>query len=91
MTLANTGRGTLDLDGWTVLDRAGHAYRFGPTKLAAGQRIQLHTGVGADTVHVRFWGRRRAVWNNRGDTITLVRPDGLVHESLSVRPKGARR
>lgn len=91
VTLANTGRGTLDLDGWTVLDRAGHAYRFGPTKLAAGQRIQLHTGVGADTVHVRFWGRRRAVWNNRGDTITLVRPDGLVHESLSVRPKGARR
>lgn len=77
--LSNGGRETLDLAGWTVSDAAGHTYTVpAGVSLAPGAAVTLYTGEGADTAADLYWGNGRAVWNNGGDTITVVDASGAV-------------
>lgn len=68
------GPGGLDLEGWELTDRAGHRYTFGPGRVRPGRVVRVRTGgdPADDGESDRHWGRRRAVWNNRGDTVSLV-------------------
>jgi hypothetical protein len=91
VTIVNTGTSAVDLLGWAVVDRAGHTYRFPATTVAAGRQVHVHTGIGTDTPTRRYWGRTRAVWNNTGDTITLVGADGLVRDQVTAHPQGGTR
>lgn len=70
---------SLDLSGWTVRDEAGHEYTVpdGFT-LVPGEQVTLHTGEGSDTETDLYWGQTGAVWNNGGDTVTVVDADGAV-------------
>lgn len=75
----NRGDDTLDLTGWTVRDGAGHEYDFPEGfALGPGERVTLHTGSGTDTGGDLYWGRTRAIWNNNGDTVTVMSGDGEV-------------
>ncbi len=79
------GAGDLDLTGWRLMDASGrHRYHFGPLALAAGTTLAVHSGgdpadntVDAGGGHV-YWGRRAAVWNNRGDVVRLVDRHGVL-------------
>lgn len=86
ITFTNTGDRSLDLSGWTVRDEAGHTYTFpeGIT-LSPDEEIMLHTGTGTDTATDLYWGAQSAVWNNAGDTITVITADGetVLEESYS--------
>lgn len=74
----NTGNLPLRLAGWRVRDRASHTYVFPDIEVLPGATITLHTGRGTDTASDLYWGRRQAVWNNRGDAVYLLDPHGVV-------------
>lgn len=78
VTLTNTGDTELDLEGWTLSDAAGHAYEFGDVTLAPGDSITVHTGSGTDTETDVYWGSKRPVWNNDGDTVVVQNASGSV-------------
>ncbi len=80
LTLRNIGTATAALQGWTVADRVGHRYAFGAVTLLPGSTLSLHTGPGRDREGELFWGRRQAVWNNRGDTVFLRDADGGLQQ-----------
>jgi micrococcal nuclease len=75
----NTGNGALGVGGWTVVDDAGHSYRFpAGTSVVAGETLTLYTGHGADSDGERYWGSDSAIWNNGGDTILVQNASGEV-------------
>jgi hypothetical protein len=69
----NDGDEQLDLTGYTIRDANGTAFDVpdGFT-LGANQRFRLHTGTGDRTDSDLYWGRSKAVWNNDGDTVTVL-------------------
>lgn len=77
----NDGDADLDLTGWGVKDEsATHRYRFPDGfVLAPGATVRLHTGCGTDTAASLYWcNRGSAVWNNSGDTVFVLDPNGNV-------------
>jgi endonuclease YncB( thermonuclease family) len=75
----NENGGSVDLSGYTLEDAAGATYTF-PSgfTLADGATVRVHTGSGTDSSTDLYWGRGSAVWNNSGDTATLVTAGGDV-------------
>jgi hypothetical protein len=69
--VTNAGRRAVDLDGWTLSDRAGHTYTFQGLRLDGRSTVRVHTGIGRDTHHDVYQDRRAYVWNNDGDRATL--------------------
>ncbi|MET9646222.1 lamin tail domain-containing protein [Streptomyces syringium] len=69
--IVNTGRHAVNLKGWTLKDADRHTYRFGHLRLAAHQKVRVHTGIGRDTVRDVYQNRRAYVWDNKKDTATL--------------------
>ncbi len=87
--LKNTGDKARRLTGWQIRDRGSdHVYTFDAYRLAAGRRVTIHTGRGADTRRHRYWDLDWYVWNNTGDTARLRNRsgeliDGCRWESVS--------
>jgi micrococcal nuclease len=80
----NAGEATLLPGGWTVRDEAGHTYAFPDGfELGPGELVTLYTGSGRDTATALYWGRSGAVWNNGGDTVTIVDESGGAVLELS--------
>ncbi len=52
-------------------------FRLGPNK-----SVTLHTGKGRNGGGHIYWGRSSAVWNNTGDTTTLIDRRGRVLDRL---------
>ncbi len=78
VVIANNTGDTIALQGWQIADRARHVYSFGNISLAPATTLTLHTGIGVDSATDIFWGRKAAVWNNRGDTVYLIDADSVV-------------
>lgn len=67
------------IGGWLLCDGANHCFRFpAGAVLAAGGQLVVHTGSGRADGTRYYMGRRRAVWNNSGDTATLYDDTGAV-------------
>jgi PKD repeat protein len=79
VTVRNDGSWDVDLTGWTVSDEGGHVYGF-PVGfvLAAGASVSIHTGVGADSADVLYWGWFEEIWTNRSDIAVLRDPSGHI-------------
>ena len=69
--LENWGAALAEMTGWHLRDEGNHVYTFGPTVLAVGARLWVHSGSGADTAEHLYWGRTKEVWNDTGDTVYL--------------------
>ncbi|GGM37780.1 lamin tail domain-containing protein [Haloarcula argentinensis] len=69
----NAGAEPLDMGGWTVSDEADHTYTVpdGFT-LDPDETVTLHTGSGTDTDTDLYRGSERPIWNNGGDTVTVI-------------------
>lgn len=84
--LSNPSDRDLDLTGWRVKDEsASHRYSF-PSGflLEAGANLRLHTGCGDDNPSELFWCEKgSAVWNNSGDTVFVLDPNGNIIDSRS--------
>ncbi|MFJ8364405.1 lamin tail domain-containing protein [Streptomyces sp. NPDC093984] len=69
--ITNNTRRAVNLDGWTLSDRAGHTYTFHHYRLDGRSTVRVHTGIGRDSRHDLYQDRRAYVWNNIADTATL--------------------
>ena len=73
----NAGKEPIDLAGWAVENDDGRSYVFpGGFTLAAGERVTIHGGTGADTQTDLHWGAEESVWDSTGDTVILRTPGG---------------
>lgn len=80
--IRNDGGAPADLTGWGIKDEsASNRYEFpdGFT-LASGESVTVHSGCGTDFDADLFWcSVGAAVWNNDGDTVLLLDPNGNTH------------
>lgn len=77
----NIGSEPADMTGFILKDRAGWTYVFPEFVLQPNATVRVRTGIGEDREDSLFWGMRRPIWNNKGDSCTLTTADGeLVTE-----------
>lgn len=79
----------LSLRGWQLHDHGSrHRYRFGDVTLASGSAISLHTGgdPAYNSATDLYWGRSSAVWNNQGDEVRILDPNGNVQTRYAFVP-----
>ena len=76
--------GSVNLYGWTIKDGHGWTYYFPNITIKNGQTIRIYTGCGTDTSTSVYWCHDGAIWNNDGDTLKLIKPDGSIYKSWSV-------
>ena len=77
VTLCNDGDTDIDMSGWALLNDLGIYYEF-PVGfiLRACSSVTVYTGSGEDTETELYWGSSVEVWNNAGDTATLLDSEG---------------
>ncbi|MFD3519893.1 lamin tail domain-containing protein [Streptomyces sp. NPDC058653] len=68
--VTNTGRSTVNLNGWTLSDRDGNQYTF-TMRLSGRSTVRVHTGEGRDNRSHVYQGSRYHIWANNSDTATL--------------------
>jgi Lamin Tail Domain len=91
ISLINSGTKAVNLNGYTIRDKAGHNYRFGSFVIPArGGRVWLHTGSGKNDSNERFWGSGNYIWNNTGDTAYLRNASGKTLDTCSWGQKSGR-
>lgn len=76
IVIENNSNEPVNLTGWTVSDEANHRYLFPKFILGAKAKVTLRTCLGKNTEDELFWGSRRPIWNNDGDTIFIRDADG---------------
>jgi Fibronectin type III domain/Lamin Tail Domain len=75
----NTGAAAFNLAGWK-LDAGDRSQRFSLASypLKKGATVRIHTGRGTTRAGHLFLGSGRPIWNNDGDTATLIDPHSIV-------------
>lgn len=91
--LWNAGNRSVDLAGWVVHDAptasgSSNSYTFSTGRLGPGARIVLWsnaTADGAADARGPSWSTStgKTVWNDAGDAVTLLDPDGTVADWLA--------
>jgi hypothetical protein len=76
--ISNKGSSDANLTGWVLEDGQNHTYTFPDFSLTAGAKVKVRTGVGEDTPVDLFWNRSSSIWNNGGDTATLMDASGNI-------------
>lgn len=77
VVVRNTGDQTVRMRYWVLEDQAGHEFTFPRFHLPAGQVVWVHSGTSYfNTRHHVFWHSPFPVWNNHGDTATLMDDHG---------------
>ena len=77
--LQNTGDAEVDLSGWSVSNERGWAFVFpAGTMLPPNAVLYVHSGAGANTPGILYWGAGEPVWNNISDIAILKNRDGLI-------------
>lgn len=79
--ITNVGPAPVDLTGWRVKDNsASHRYLFpAGYVLTPGAAVKVRTGCGADSTTDLYWCESgSAVWNNGGDTVYVLDPNGNI-------------
>ena len=72
------------LRGYAVEDESGRRFDFPDRVFQTGQTITLHSGRGTDTAIDLYWGvSGSAIWNNDGDTVKVLDPQGHIVESYN--------
>lgn len=75
--IRNTALAPIQLEGWTLVDKAKHRFTFPDFLLQPGQVCRIYT----DQVHPEWCGfsfayNETAIWNNGGDCATLADSQG---------------
>lgn len=89
LRIANISGWAIDLRGFRVVDEGRrNEFVFPSVRLLAGRNLTLHTGRGDDALdpagqQALYWGLDHAVWNNGGDTATVVDDRGEVVDAVS--------
>jgi hypothetical protein len=75
----NTGTAAINLAGWK-LDAGDRSQRFTLPSypLKKGATVRIHTGRGTTKAGHLYLGSGRPIWNNDGDTATLIDPHNIA-------------
>jgi hypothetical protein len=75
----NTGAAAINLAGWK-LDAGDRSQRFSLPSyvLKKGATVRIHTGRGTTRAGHLYLGSGRPIWNNDGDTATLIDPHNVA-------------
>jgi hypothetical protein len=75
----NTGAAAINLAGWKLSagDR-GQRFSLARYPLKKNATVRIHTGRGTIRAGHLFLGYGRPVWNNDGDSATLIDPNNLA-------------
>jgi micrococcal nuclease len=76
--IINNGTTDQQMRGWVLKDEsASHRYNF-PSGyvLTGGTTVRVYTGCGSNTATELYWCNGSAIWNNDGDTVFLLDPNG---------------
>jgi hypothetical protein len=65
------------MESWTLRDAKNHVFMFPAFELPAGASAKVWTKAGVNDAENLFWGRRSAVWNNKGDKAVLRDENGV--------------
>ncbi len=77
VVITNASHEPIDLTGWMLIDEgAKHSYTFPAFTLVGGAEVKLWTKPGVNDANNLYWGLRRPVWNNTGDTAILRDANG---------------
>jgi len=87
--ISNQGESDEKMAGWKLEDRQNHTYTFPDFILKAGSSARVHTGTGSDTSDDLYWNRNTPIWNNDGDTATLIDAAGNIVSSYPEESEGA--
>ena len=91
ISLVNSGSRAVNLNRYTIRDKANHVYTFGNVSIPAnGGRLWLHTGKGTANAKNRYWGSGNYIWNNTGDTAYLRNASGTQLDSCNWGQKTGR-
>lgn len=86
ITLLNTTKRAIALEGWSVRDKTGYTYEFGAdVVLGAKKRITVRTGQGGDGTSGVYWNRKQYVWNNDRDSAYVRDAKGKAVDSCSYK------
>ena len=80
VVVENSGTSAQDMTGWKVEDR-GPKYTFNFPEgfsLEAGASVELVSGASGDDTGETIYWNSRPVWNNDGDTASLIDSSGLL-------------
>jgi len=75
----NTGAAAINLAGWK-LSAGDRGQRFSLVRypLKKGATVRIHTGRGTSRAGHLFLGSGRPIWNNDGDSATLIDPNNVA-------------
>ena len=79
---ANTGRKTVDLEGWYLRNNS-FRYTFGRVSLKPGKKLTLRSGNGRDSASTLYWDRQGYAWNNTADLAILRNEAGELIDLCS--------
>ena len=70
--LLNRSSDEIDMLNWIVHDESKAEFRFPEFSLLPEHEVRLRTGRGRSSHTDLFWNRNAEVWDNAGDTITIL-------------------
>lgn len=84
VTVVNASKATQQLTGRAVKDSYGHRFVFPAFSLKPAKSVRLRTGQGKNTATDLYWGQTETyIWNNDGDTATLLNAKGRPVDTCS--------
>jgi Lamin Tail Domain/Protein of unknown function (DUF1524) len=81
--ITNTGNKSATLTNWVLHDASSHRFVFPSEHLAAHASLKVHTGSGRNTRTNLFWDETSYIWNNTGDTATLLAANGAKADACT--------
>jgi endonuclease YncB( thermonuclease family) len=86
VVIANASDSTVDLTGWVISDdTTGHRFPLDGA-LESGAELVVRTGAGARSDGNLHLGETFPVWSNRGETVLLTDPTGVVSSWAFIDP-----
>ena len=83
VAIQNMGSTPVDLTGWQLVDIAAHTFVFPAFVLQPGATVNVHICNGENSATDLYEGRCSAIWNNAGDTATLLDATGRIISTYS--------
>lgn len=87
--LVNMSGDDVDLLGWELRDAEGSVNVLPDIALSPDQRLRVHPGGGKNSNTDVYGEGEAAVWNNQGDTVTLLDESGNVIDSQTYGSRAA--
>ncbi|MGF1595957.1 MAG: lamin tail domain-containing protein [Acidimicrobiales bacterium] len=85
--VVNEGSEPVDLSRWTLRDEtSSNRFALGGVTLGPGEAIRVRTGSGRTGGGDLYLGESFPVWSNRGETILVLDPAGVVADHRFIDP-----